>query len=104
MILIELTLQDGEPVEFEVLADDTGKERAQNVTGPGGAELQGKPPERSQYDSYQSGFGGSGGGGGYSGGGGGGRGGYGGGGGRGGGGDRFGSSGGFDDGFGKDKY
>ena len=43
------------------------------MTGPGGAELQGRPPERTPYD-YQGHMGGGGGrgGGGYSGGGGGG--------------------------------
>jgi len=33
------TLSDGYEVEFEVITDDTGKLKATNVTGPGGATL-----------------------------------------------------------------
>eukprot|EP00521_Asterionellopsis_glacialis_P007621 CAMPEP_0195289666 /NCGR_PEP_ID=MMETSP0707-20130614/5847_1 /TAXON_ID=33640 /ORGANISM="Asterionellopsis glacialis, Strain CCMP134" /LENGTH=171 /DNA_ID=CAMNT_0040349693 /DNA_START=61 /DNA_END=576 /DNA_ORIENTATION=+ len=57
------SLMDGEPVEFEVLEDDTtGRRSAQNVTGPDGQYVQGRP--RPQYNDYGSGgFGGQGGGG-----------------------------------------
>mmetsp|Transcript_6389 Transcript_6389/g.9038 ORF Transcript_6389/g.9038 Transcript_6389/m.9038 type:complete len:161 (+) Transcript_6389:89-571(+) len=47
------SLMDGEPVEFEVIEDDTGRKSAQNVTGPDGAYVQGRP--RPQYNDYGGG-------------------------------------------------
>merc|ERR1712137_418796 len=60
------TLGDGEEVEFDVEADERGRNRAVNVTGPGGAAVQG-----SQRDHGFGGGGGGFGGGGFGGGGGG---------------------------------
>lgn len=34
-------MKDGEPVEFEVLEEPNGRLKAFNVTGPGGAYVQG---------------------------------------------------------------
>lgn len=59
------SLMDGEPVEFQVYMDDNGRKSAQNVTGPDGAYVQGRPQRT--YNDY--GDGGGGGGGGYGGGG-----------------------------------
>jgi hypothetical protein len=69
-------LQEGEPVEFTTVKDHNGRAKAENVTGPMGAYVQGAPRREGM-------FGGGGGGGGRGGGGRGG--GFGGGGGRGGG-------------------
>ena len=90
--------QEGEPVEFTVMTDDRGKIKAERVTGPMGAFVQGAP--RRSFDQFGGagggGFGGGGQGGGGFGGGGGGFGGGGGGfGGSGGGGGFGGNSGGF---------
>jgi cold shock CspA family protein len=49
-------LQDGEPVEFTAMADPSGRIKAENVTGPMGAYVQGAPPRRRSFDS-DAGFG-----------------------------------------------
>lgn len=95
------SLKEGEAVEYVVETSDDGRQKAIQVTGPGGAAPEGAP-RRDFDDSYGGGGGGGsyGGGGGGSYGGGGGRGGggsYGGGGGRGGG-RRGGGGGGYDQG------
>ena len=43
------SLADGEPVEYKTETDATGRSRAKDVTGPGGAPVQGAP-FRSEYD------------------------------------------------------
>jgi hypothetical protein len=45
-------------VEFAVVTDDTGRSKAENVTGPMGAFVQGAP--RQPQMNYDGGFGGSG--------------------------------------------
>jgi hypothetical protein len=58
-----LELQEGEPVEYSTVTDPNGRSKADNVTGPMGAYVQGaprKPPM--DYGSYGGGFGGGGGG------------------------------------------
>eukprot|EP00339_Tiarina_fusa_P028538 CAMPEP_0117044948 /NCGR_PEP_ID=MMETSP0472-20121206/31122_1 /TAXON_ID=693140 ORGANISM="Tiarina fusus, Strain LIS" /NCGR_SAMPLE_ID=MMETSP0472 /ASSEMBLY_ACC=CAM_ASM_000603 /LENGTH=129 /DNA_ID=CAMNT_0004756815 /DNA_START=66 /DNA_END=455 /DNA_ORIENTATION=+ len=40
------SLAEGEPVEFSVITDDKGKTKADSVTGPMGAFVQGAPPPR----------------------------------------------------------
>jgi hypothetical protein len=63
-------IQEGEPVEYTVMTDDRGKVKAERVTGPMGAFVQGAP--RRSFDSFGGGGGGGGfGGGGFGGGGGG---------------------------------
>ena len=52
-------LQEGEPVEFSVLEDDNGRTKAENVTGPMGAYVQGAP-RRPRMSFYDGGFGGGG--------------------------------------------
>jgi len=37
------SLADGEKVEFKVIKDQNGRLKAIDVTGPGGAEVQGAP-------------------------------------------------------------
>ena len=37
------SLADGEPVEYFVETDDSGRSKATKVTGPGGANVQGAP-------------------------------------------------------------
>ncbi|CAJ1953280.1 unnamed protein product [Cylindrotheca closterium] len=37
------SLGDGEPVEFSVVVDNNGRSKAENVTGPMGAFVQGAP-------------------------------------------------------------
>jgi hypothetical protein len=88
--------QEGEPVEFTAQTDERGRLKAEKVTGPMGAFVQGAPRRSFQDDGGFGGGGGGfgGGGGGFGGGGGGFGGGGGGGGGFGGGGGGFG---GFDD-------
>lgn len=51
------SLADGEPVEYSVVKDDSGRVRAENVTGPMGAFVQGRPPPPRRYDD-DGGFGG----------------------------------------------
>lgn len=68
------SLRDGEQVEFFVETGDDGRQKAVNVSGPNGANVQGAP--RRQFDDYGSFGGGGGRGGGRGGGGRGGRGGY----------------------------
>lgn len=61
-------------MEFTTMTDDRGKVKAERVTGPTGAFVQGAPRQQSQYSnegrSGRFGGGGGGGGGGYGGGGG----------------------------------
>lgn len=61
--------QDGEPVEFDTEADESGRIRATVVTGPNGGPVQGRP--RQPFGGGGGSFGGGGGGGSYGGGGGG---------------------------------
>ena len=44
--------QEGEPVEFEIVEEDNGRRKAQGVTGPDGAYVQGAP-RRNSFDGYQ---------------------------------------------------
>ena len=45
------SLAEGETVEFEIQTDDSGRTRAENVTGPDGAFVKGSPkPERRDRD------------------------------------------------------
>ncbi|GAQ79634.1 hypothetical protein KFL_000340370, partial [Klebsormidium nitens] len=76
------SLKEGEPVEFTVGTGDDGRLKALDVTGPGGAAVQGAPREQMRDRAPMGGGGGYGAGGGGYGGGGGGYGGAGGGGGR----------------------
>jgi len=91
------SLAEGEEVEFELITEDNGRNKAVNVTGPGGDYVKGQPRRQYNDDGY-----GGGGGGGYGGGGRRGGGGFGGGG-RGGGG-YGGSGGGYGGGGGGRKY
>jgi cellular nucleic acid-binding protein len=59
------SLDIGESVEFDVITGDDGRQKADNVTGPGGAYVKG-----SQGGSFGGGYGGYGGGSGFGGGGG----------------------------------
>jgi cold shock CspA family protein len=56
--LFRLRLQDGEPVEFSVVTDDNGRSKAENVTGPMGAFVQGAP-RREGFNNDEGGFGGN---------------------------------------------
>jgi protein lin-28 len=49
-------VQDGEPVEFSVVTDDNGRSKAENVTGPMGAFVQGAP-RREGFNNDEGGFG-----------------------------------------------
>ena len=57
-----IIIQEGEPVEFSVVVDDNGRSKAENVTGPMGAFVQGAP-RRPRFDEGNFGDGGFGGGG-----------------------------------------
>ena len=46
------SLREGEPVEYDTGVNDAGKLRAVNVTGLGGAPVQGQPRERRDQDMY----------------------------------------------------
>jgi len=50
--------QDGEPVEFSVVIDDNGRSKAENVTGPMGAFVQGAP-RRPRFTNDDGSFGGN---------------------------------------------
>ena len=45
------SLAEGEKVEFDLEQDNTGRKKAINVTGPGGANVQGapRPPQEGSY-------------------------------------------------------
>merc|ERR1719245_1579819 len=47
------SLAEGEPVEYEVELDDSGRQRAVSVTGPEGDYVQGapRPPRNDDYDA-----------------------------------------------------
>mmetsp|Transcript_1963 Transcript_1963/g.2793 ORF Transcript_1963/g.2793 Transcript_1963/m.2793 type:complete len:170 (-) Transcript_1963:79-588(-) len=49
------SLADGEEVEFDVATDESGRTRAQNVTGPDGTFVQGRPQRYNSYDGGQGG-------------------------------------------------
>jgi protein lin-28 len=44
------SLAEGESVEYVVELDESGRQRATSVTGPGGDYVQGVPPRRDNYD------------------------------------------------------
>jgi len=44
------SLADGESVEYEVSVDESGRTRAENVTGPDGSYVQGRPQRYNDYD------------------------------------------------------
>ncbi|GKY96355.1 cold shock domain-containing protein 4 [Mayamaea pseudoterrestris] len=47
------SLAEGEAVEFKLETDQNGKRKATQVTGPGGANVQGAPPApRQDFDRY----------------------------------------------------
>ena len=47
------SLAEGESVEFSVETDDQGRRKAIQVTGPGGADVQGQPFQpRDEFNSY----------------------------------------------------
>ena len=47
------SLAEGESVEFSVETDDQGRRKAIQVTGPGGADVQGQPFQpRDDFNSY----------------------------------------------------
>ena len=75
LLAYSVDFQEGEAVEYSVVQDPKGKSKAENVTGPMGAFVQGAPRSPRMYSD--NGFGGRGGGGGSYGRGGGGGGGYG---------------------------
>lgn len=50
--------QDGEPVEFSVVVDKNGRSKAENVTGPMGAFVQGAP-RRPRFTNDDGSFGGN---------------------------------------------
>lgn len=55
------SLAEGEPVEFSVIQDNSGKTKAENVTGPMGAYVQGAPRRPRVYTENNYGnFGGDG--------------------------------------------
>ena len=58
-----IIIQEGEPVEFSVVVDDNGRSKAENVTGPMGAFVQGAPRRPRFNDEGNFGDGGFGGGG-----------------------------------------
>ncbi|GAB4819317.1 hypothetical protein N2152v2_006363 [Parachlorella kessleri] len=60
------SLREGEAVEFVIETGDDGRQKAIDVTGPGGAQPEGAPRQQPRFDSYGGGgFGGGGYGGGY---------------------------------------
>jgi len=61
------SLAEGEPVEYTTMTDPQGRSKAERVTGPDGAHVQGAP--RRTFDSGFGGFGRDGGGSGFGGGG-----------------------------------
>ncbi len=44
------SLADNEPVEYDVAADDNGRIKALNVTGPNGAHVRGAPKPRPRFE------------------------------------------------------
>lgn len=66
-LLLNYATQDGEPVEYTTFVDERGRTRAERVTGPMGAFVQGAP--RRSFGSSLGGGGGGFGGGGFGGGG-----------------------------------
>lgn len=42
------SLKEGEPVEFTVGTGDDGRQKALDVTGPGGATVQGAPRDQTK--------------------------------------------------------
>ena len=54
---INLSSQDGEPVEFEVITEPNGRSKAFNVTGPDGSYVQGAPKRfRNDFGHDDGGF------------------------------------------------
>jgi len=50
------SLAEGEPVEYEVEVDDSGRQQAMSVTGPGGDYVQGEPRPPRRDDDYNAGY------------------------------------------------
>jgi uncharacterized membrane protein YgcG len=67
IVTSHLDPQEGEAVEYTILADPTGRVKAERVTGPNGGFVQGAP-RRTFESGFGGGFGGGGGGGGFGGG------------------------------------
>jgi cold shock CspA family protein len=50
---VSRTLVTGENIEFELDTDDSGRKKAQNVTGPAGSNVLGQPQPRPSVLPYQ---------------------------------------------------
>ena len=46
------SLDEGEPLEYDVVHTDDGRTKAENVTGPDGAFVQGQPRSTDNYDDF----------------------------------------------------